>query len=89
LIAEVLRDLFFAAVRSRQPRFDRHVRHGELLAQCLHYVIDSGLFASYFWTGIGLLRRKSHSTRRLDRLRPLQPNHARAHTFICPRADQR
>ena len=32
LITEVLRDLFFAAVRSRQPRLDRHVRHGELVA---------------------------------------------------------
>ena len=29
VVAEVLRELFFAAVRSREARANRHVRHGD------------------------------------------------------------
>jgi hypothetical protein len=50
VVAEVLRELFFAAVRSREARVNRYVRHGNPQAECLHYVMDSGvLAASYFW----------------------------------------
>jgi hypothetical protein len=49
VVAKVLSNLFFAAVRTRDARLNRYVRHGEPAAGELYYLMVNALTARYSW----------------------------------------
>ena len=62
VVTEILRDLFFAAVRSREARLNRYVRHGDLQSTDAYIMLwTGGSCASYFWGVPGGNRHQKRS----------------------------